>query len=161
MINNYLSPTSFVISVARLPNVEFFTQKLLIPGVSGSSVETNTPLRAFYNVQDKMRYADLDLTFILDENMNNYLEIFRWMEAIGSPESLSQYKNLEDSLQGLKSDITLIINNSHKNPNMKFTFENCFPIGLTPVSLDVTAQDITYIEVTATFRYDVFKVEKL
>lgn len=161
MINNYLSPTSFVISVARLPNVEFFTQKLLIPGVSGSPVETNTPLRSLYNVQDKMRYADLDLTFILDENMSNYLEIFRWMEGLGSPENLAQYKTLQNSVDGLKSDITIIINNSHKNPNMKFTFLNCFPVGLTPVSLDITAQDLTYIEVTATFRYDAFKVEKL
>jgi hypothetical protein len=161
MINNYLTPTSFIVSVARLPHVQFFTQKMLIPGVSSSPIETNTPLRSYFSVQDKMRYADLDLTFILDENMSNYLEIFRWMEGLGAPENLNQYKTLENSNDGLKSDITVVINNSHKNANMLFTFKNCFPVGLTPVSLDVTQQDITYIEVTATFRYDAFTVEKL
>jgi len=161
MINNYLSPASFIVSVARLPNVEFFTQKLIIPGVSCLPIETNTPLRSYYSVQDKIRYADLDITFVIDENMNNYLEIFHWLEGIAAPEQLSQYKNLQNSKDGLKSDITVIMNNSHKNPNMKFSFKNCFPIGLTPISLDITTQDVTYIEATASFRYDAFTVEKM
>jgi hypothetical protein len=160
MITNYLSPSSFVISISRLPNVEFFTQKVMIPSVTGSSVEVNNPVAFYYASQDRLRYAELDLSFIIDENMNNYTEILRWMEGLGTPETTNQYKTIKSSQDGLSSDITIIINNSHKNPNIKFTFKNCFPVGLTPISLDITQQDITYIEATATFRYDTFTMER-
>ena len=160
MITNYLFPSSFVISVSRLPNTEFFTQKVIIPGITGTPVETNTPLNAIYSVQDKLNYADLDLSFIVDENMTNYIEIVNWLEGIGAPDNQGQYKTLRNSPDGLKSDITIIINNSHKNPNVKFTFKDCFPIGITPLSLDITMQDVTYVEATATFRYNLYTIER-
>lgn len=161
MITNYLSTGGFDIKVSRLPNVEFFAQKLLLPGVSANPVETNTPLRAMYNVPDRLRFADLDLTFIIDENMENYREIFAWMEGLGSPTTLNQYKLLEESAEGLTSDISIILLNSHKNPNIRFDFINCFPIGLTPISFDISQQDVQYAEGTVTIRYDAFSITKM
>lgn len=161
MITNYLSTGGFDIKVSRLPNVEFFSQKLLLPGVTANPVETQTPLRAFYNVPDHLRFADFDLSFIIDENMLNYREIFSWLEGIGTPDNLNQYKRLEASDEGLVSDVTVILLNSHKNPNIKITFQNAFPIGLTPVSLDMSQQDVQYAEATVTMRYDVFTIESM
>jgi len=161
MINNYLSTGGFDIKISRLPNVEFFSQKLLLPGVTANAVETQTPLRAFYNVPDHLRYADFDLSFIIDENMINYREIYDWLKGIGTPDSLAQYDRLNESKEGLVSDITVLMLNSHKNPNISFTFQNAFPIGLTPVSLDITTNDVVYAEATVTMRYDAFTIEKL
>ena len=161
MITNYLSTGGFDIKVARLPNVEFFAQKLLLPGVSANPVEMQTPLRSMYNVPDRLRFADFDLSFIIDENMENYREVFAWLEGIGTPDNFNQYKNLQQSQEGLVSDITVLLLNSHKNPNIRFNFINCFPIGLTPVSLDMSQQDIRYAEATVTLRYDAFTIEKL
>ncbi len=75
IINNYLSPASFTISIDRMPNVEFFTQSVSIPGVSGSPVEFATPLRTMYQPQDQLNYDDITISFIVDEQMNNYKEI--------------------------------------------------------------------------------------
>lgn len=161
MITNYLSTGGFDIKVSRLPHVEFFTQKLLIPGVTANPVETSTPLRSFYSVSDRLRFADFDLTFIVDENMENYIEIFEWLKSINSPDNFGQHASLNASEEGLVSDISLIILNSHKNPNIKFTFQNTFPIGLTPISLDMTSQNVAYAEATVTMRYDAFTIEKL
>jgi len=161
MITNYLSTGGFDIKVSRLPHVEFFSQKLLLPGVTANPVETQTPLRAFYNVPDHLRFADFDLSFIIDENMQNYREIFSWLEGVGTPDNLNQYKKLEASDEGLVSDVTVILLNSHKNPNIKITFQNAFPIGLTPVSLDMSQQDVQYAEATVTMRYDVFTIESM
>ena len=161
MINNYLSTGGFDIKIARLPNVEFFSQKLLLPGVTANAVETQTPLRAFYNVPDHLRYADFDLSFIIDENMQNYREIYEWLKGIGTPDNLSQYDKLNESQEGLVSDVTVLLLNSHKNPNISFTFQNAFPIGLTPVSMDITSQDVVYAEATVTMRYDAFTIENL
>lgn len=161
MITNYLSTGGFDIKVSRLPHVEFFSQKLLLPGVTANPVETQTPLRSFYSVPDHLRFADFDLSFIIDENMQNYREIFSWLEGIGTPDNLNQYKRLEASDEGLVSDVTVILLNSHKNPNIKITFQNAFPIGLTPVSLDMSQQDVQYAEATVTMRYDVFTIESM
>ena len=161
MITNYLSTGGFIVSVSRLPNVEFFSQKFLLPGVNANPVETQTPFRPFYNVPDHMRYTDLDLTFIVDENMENYREIFNWLVGMTSPDTFDQHKDLKESKEGLVSDITVIILNSHKNPNIKITFINEFPVGLTPVSFDVAQQDIQYAEASVTMRYDSFTIEKV
>ena len=161
MITNYLSAGGFDVKVSRLPNVEFFVQRMLLPGVTANPVETQTPLRAMYNVPDRLRFADFDLTFVIDENMENYIEVFDWLQGIGTPDNFDQYKNLKNSSEGLVSDITIILLNSHKNPNILFKFINCFPIGLTPVSFDMTQQDVQYAEATVTMRYDAFTLEKL
>lgn len=161
MINNYLSTGGFNIVISRLPNVEFFAQKLTLPGISVNAVETKTPLRSFYSEPDNITYADFDMSFIIDENMKNYVEIFDWLNALGSSESLEQYERLKNSKEGLKSDISVFLLNSHKNPNIKFTFKNAFPISLPSVSLDITQSDVVYAEASVTMRYDSFTIERM
>jgi hypothetical protein len=161
MINNYLSSAGFKIIFKRLPHVEFFSNKILLPSVTTNAVKQDTPLRAFYAVGDHLAYADLDLTFIIDENMKNYREIYDWLKGIGSPDSLDQYDQLKDSADGDQSDITVLILDSHKNPNLEVTFKNAMPIGLTPVSLDLSNQDVLYPEATVTMRYDAFDIKDI
>ena len=161
MINNYLSSAGFKIIFKRLPHVEFFSNKILLPSVTTNAVKQDTPLRAFYTVGDHLAYADLDLTFIIDENMKNYREIYDWLKGIGSPDSLAQYDQLKDSADGDQSDITVLILDSHKNPNLEVTFKNAMPIGLTPVSLDLSNQDVLYPEATVTMRYDAFDIKDI
>lgn len=160
IINNYLSPASFTISIDRMPNVEFFAQAVSIPEISASPVELNTPLRTFYAQQDKLSYGDLSVQFILDEHMTNYQEVLGWLEGLGFPENTDQHKNyIADN--NLESDISVVITNSHKNPNIKFTFKNAFPVSLGSVDLNVTTQDISYATCDVTFRYGSFSVENL
>ena len=161
MITNYLSPASFTISIERLPNVEFFTQTLTIPDISTSPVEVANPLKALYATGDRVTYGDLDLSFVVDEDMNNYLEILGWLEGIGFPDDNNQYKALESSKEGLVSDIRVIIQNSHKNPNIEFVFTNAFPTSMSSVELDISQSDITYPKANVSFRYDDFKVNKI
>jgi len=161
IINNYLSPTNFTVSIQRLPHVEFFTQKLTIPDVTSSPTTSPTPLKAFYTPATELSYSDLTMEMIVDENMNNYKEILSWMEGYGSPESTDQYKKIAESKDGLVSDIIVLVTNSHKNPNLRFTFTNYFPTSLGSISLDVNVQDVSYATSAITFRYDNFTMEQL
>tara|TARA_Y100000385_G_scaffold271022_1_gene310583 strand:- start:676 stop:1164 length:489 start_codon:yes stop_codon:yes gene_type:complete len=161
MINNYLSSAGFKIIFKRLPHVEFFSNKILLPSVTTNAVKSDTPLRAYYSVGDHLNYADLDLTFIIDENMGNYREIFEWLKGIGTPDNLEQYDKLKNSADGDTSDVTVLILDSHKQPNLEVTYINAMPIGLTPVSLDLSNQDVIYPEATVTMRYDAFDIKKL
>lgn len=161
MITNYLSPLEFIVSVQRLPNVKFFTQRTSIPSVSMAPVEKPTPLNSLFETGDRLRYSELNLSFIIDEDMSNYLEIFNWIKGLSFPENTDQYANLAASQEGLKSDISIQILNSHKNPSIEIYYHDCFPIDISEVPLDTTQTDVVYPEANATFRYNYFDITKL
>lgn len=161
MQTNYLNPTSFLVSIERLPNVEFTTQRAILPSISMSAVTTPNPLKNIYQVPDHLEYAELDLSFILNENLDNYIEILNWMEGLATPDSLSQFDRLKKTKDGLKSDIVIIVTNSHKNPNIEFRFKDAFPLTISPISLDITPGDIVNPEVTVTFRHNGFSITQL
>ena len=159
MITNYLSPVSFKVIIDRLPNIEFFTQKFTSPSISMSPVEQLSPLHRMYQTGDRLEYSEFELSFVVDENMNNYREILNWMEGLGSPENSDQFKNLQASKYGTVSDITVIVESSARNNNLKFTFSDCFPISISGVNLDVTNSDVFYPEASVSVRYTNMKVE--
>ena len=161
MITNFLSPISFKIIIERLPNVEFFTQRVTIPSLSMGQPQQVSPIHNIYRTPDRVEYSDLDVSFIVDENMANYTEILRWMEGMGTPESSKQRAVLESSKFGTRSDVSILIENSSRNANIKYTFTEAFPIALSGLSLDVTATDIQYPEVNVTFRYTNMFFEKI
>lgn len=161
MITNYLSPVSFKVVVDRMPNVEFFTQRASIPGLSMGAPEQLSPLHRIYKTPDRIEYAELDLSFIVDENMDNYGEILSWMEGMGTPENTSQREALQTSKYGVVSDVSILIENSARKPNLKFTFTECFPIALSGIQLDVTGSDVIYPECSVTMRYTNMRFEKI
>lgn len=158
MITNYFSPLEFQVNIKRLPNVEFFVQKTAIPGVSGNPAIMPTPFNRLNFTPDKLQYSPLELSFIVDEEMKNYLEVFNWIKGTTFPERYEQYKNLAESEHGIDSDITIVALNSHKNPIIRINFTNCIPTALSPVILDTTSPDVVYPEATATFTYDYFDI---
>jgi hypothetical protein len=159
MITNYLSPIEFEFSVKRLPNVSFFIQRATVPGISIASVQQPTPFNLVYHSPDKMDFQELQITFIVDEEMKNYSEIYNWMIGLAFPRSYSEFSSLRDDENGLYSDISLLVKNSHKNPNIQFTFINAFPTTLSEVQLDTTQTDVIYPEVSVSFRYDSFSLK--
>lgn len=161
MINNYLSPLEFKILIKRLPNVEFFTQRAMVPSISTTPVQQPTRFNPVFRTPDQVNFSTLDLTFIVDEAMENYLEIFNWIISSANVESHERYRRLEGSQEGLFSDISIIILNSKKNPNIEISYKNCFPISLGDIQLNTTDSDVTYPEVTATFQYDTFSINHL
>lgn len=161
MITNYLSPISFKIVIDRLPHVEFFTQRVTLPSLSMNAPEQQSPIHRIYQTPDRVEYADLDLSFIADENMSNYEEILRWMEGMGTPDNTKQRADLQASKAGERSDISVIIENSARIGNLKFTFTEAFPTSISGIPLDVTNTDVQYPEVNVTFRYTNMSFEKM
>lgn len=161
MITNYLSPLEFVVSVKRMPNVQFFTQRTSIPAISINPIERPTPFKPVHETGDRLTYSELNLSFIIDEKMNNYIEVFNWIHAISFPDNFDQYKNLEESEYSLRSDISIVVMNSHKNPNLEIAFKDCFPINLGEVSLDTTSSDVVYPEANVTFSYNSYTITQL
>ena len=161
MINNYLSTSGFTILIDRLPEVEFFTKKATLPGLGSNPVRLPSPLNEYYEPGDELGYEELDVEFLIDEDMINYISVHEWLVGITSPQSSDQYKKLISQKNGIKSDITLLILNSNKNATVKVTYYNCFPTSISPVEMLLDNSDVTYAVATVNFKYDYYKIEKI
>lgn len=154
---NMLSPVGFQFSIQRMPNMNFFVQSVNLPGIAVTSVEQPSRFKQIPIPGDKIEYGELEVTFKIDEDMRNYIEVFEWIRGLGFPDNHSQYKDLQDQPSytggGIYSDATLTILSSAMNPNLRIEIRDAFPITLTPIELSAVNPDIEYIEATASFRF--------
>ena len=156
---NYLSPIEFRFAIKRLPYVTFFTQNVSLPGVTINPTEQGTPFKTLYFAGDRLIYDQFTVTFRVDENMNNYLEIYNWMVGLTFPERFAQFANLDASEDGLYSDATLLVMSNGKNPNIQYKLKDIFPINLSNIDMDTTVGDINYVTASVTFQIGSYDIE--
>lgn len=156
---NYLSPLEFRFAIKRLPYVSFFTQNVTLPGVSSNPADINTPFKSIYFGGDHLTYNQFVVNFRVNENMDNYLEIYNWLLGITFPNNFEEYANLEASDSGIYSDATLLIMSSGKTPNIQYKFKDIFPIDLSDINMDTTAGDIDYVTASVTFQIGSYDIE--
>lgn len=160
---NILGNNNFHFEIRELPNVSLFAQQFSIPGVTLGRALVPTS-NVDYNVPgEKMEYEDLVVTFLVDEYIKNYTEVFNWMTALGFPESSDQFKLLKENGTPYTetSDIILTITTNKFNPHVRVHFVDCFPVDLG--GIDFTNIDITVTPLTCTaiFSYSYFYFESI
>ncbi len=163
---NFLSPTGFKFSLEKAPKVDFFANSVNIPGINLGVAVQSTPLKDLMIPGDKLVYNDFTIQFMVDENMENYLEIHDWMRGLGYPDSMEEALPFiigtgVDPMVGAFSDGSLLIYSSSFTPITKVTFKDLFPTALSPVQFDAKATNINYIMAEATFKYTIFDIESL
>jgi len=160
---NFLSPINFKFQIFRAPNVNFFVQKVNIPGFSLPAINVGNPLIGFPYPGDHLIYKELSINFKVDENLQNYLEIYNWLKSIGKQDYASYQtinSNQEYSGLGIRSDIVLTILTSERNPNYKITFKDAFPINLDSLDFNSTFEDVNYLETSAQFKFVSYDIAK-
>jgi len=162
---NFLSPLGFKFSIKKTPNINFFVQSVNLPTLSLGTAEVDNPFLKIPFPGDKLAYGTLDVTFKVDEDLSNYLEIHNWLVGIGYPDNFGQRATIEASLpmsgEGVYADLSLIITTSAMNPNYEVTFFDAYPISLAEMSFDSTLTDVDYVTSTVTFAYRIFKISAL
>ena len=108
---NFLSVVGFKFLLNRCPKVDFYCNSANIPEVTLGTAIQRTYLKDIPVPGDKMTYGDLGITFMVDEDMENYLQIYQLITSLGYPESLGQFDELKDTdstfIDNLKSRKTL------------------------------------------------------
>lgn len=162
---SFLSPLGFKLQIKKTPHVNYFVQGVSLPSVSLGTADTDTPFIKIPFPGTKLTFGNLTVTFKVDENMQNYLEIYDWLKGIGFPDNFAQYTNIAGAAlasgDGIFSDITMIVLTSSMNPNMEITFQDCFPVDLSGLEFDSTSGDVQYVTATATFANRKFDVRML
>jgi hypothetical protein len=182
LINNvsttydYLRPNAFRFSIKDLPRTSFTCQSANLPDMQLGFATQPTPFVDIPTIGDKINFGEFTIRFLVSEDMSNYLELYRWLLALGFPNDYSQFKTFTEKrpsrfpfvtkLNGQEevlaySDGTLTILDSTNNPKVNIIFKNLFPISLQSLDFDIASQTVEYFTAIATFKYTFFEVEPL
>ena len=174
---DYASPIQFRFKIAKLPQVEFFIQTVNLPGISIGTSTVPTPLYDFPVPGDEISFQDLSISFLVDENLNNYKELHDWISGLGFGKTHQQFADMRatgtDRFPGtvastaasgtatpgplpegsIYSDATLSILNSKNIVKTEVRFQNVFPLSIGSLSYNVQASDVDYLKAEASFSY--------
>ena len=165
---NFLNPTGFKFILNRAPKVVFFSNQANIPGLNLGTAEQSTYLTDIPVPGDKLQFQDLNLRFLVDEDLENYLEIQHWLRGLGFPDSLKEIYEWQSSNPNAPrgelnytSDGTLNVLSSSNTPNFKVKFLDLFPVSLSDLDFDATDSDIDYLTANVTFKYTIYNITDL
>jgi len=178
---DYASPTQFKFSIIKLPKVEFFVTDINLPGIELASLTQNTTLKQIPIPGNDLQYDPLSLSFMVDENFENYQEIHGWLVGLGYPRDNSEFRNLAQSANdrfpnssqsvsteigkvkykaaqagGTYSDATLTTLTSKNNSQLEVRFRDIYPTKLSGLAFTQQAGDIQYLTATVDFNYLVY-----
>lgn len=158
---NFLPVVEFQLILNRLPNVQFFVQGANVPGISSSGTERPSPFKTINEPSDKVTYDDFTVTVLCDEDMVAFREVSEWLVALTYPDNFEQYAGLTPPPEGSgkKSDGSLIILNSNKNPNVTIKFTDLFPVSISGLQLNTAESDLTPPAFEITFKYSNYTIE--
>lgn len=161
---NFLSPIGFKFTLVKEPKVAFFCNSARIPEINLEVVQQPSYLKNLDVPGDILTYGDLSVRFLVDENMENYMSIHNWLTGLGFPETAEQYKNLTTSDSGLRdpkaafSDGSLHILSSNFRDIAVVKFRDLFPVSLSPLEFDATANDVQYLTAEVSFKYTIYDI---
>lgn len=156
---NPLSSNGFNFSIQKLPEVSFFCQEANLPSITLQEVTVATPLAYIQEPGEMVNYGQLNIQFLIDENMSNYKAVHNWLIGLGFPKDNQQYQDLlnadtspiKSTEQKVFSDASLQILGSNLQPSQTVRFIDIFPTSLETLTFQSTATDVQYLVGSATF----------
>ena len=181
---DYASPTQFKFSINQLPKVEFFTVSANIPDLTLADVVITTPFKPIPVLGQNLTYGNLNITFIVDEFLENYRELHEWLTGIGFPKDRKQFSEFRSNTANrgtasptpvadvgkvgksipdasMFSDATLTILSNKNNPIVEVRFANMYPVSLGALEFTQQAGDVEYLTVQADFTYQIYEIVAL
>ena len=167
---NYLQPNGFKVTISRenYAAAQYFAQSISHPNVDAQAAETpykriNVPM-----LPDKLDYGTLTIDFLMNEDMQNYIEIYNWLTRMVEEEhNMGSVRFNRNSTVGGSgpdnsaitsyNDIVIDILTSRNNINKSIKYINAFPVSLSNIELNATSAG-DYITFPVTFRFDYFTI---
>ena len=169
---DYAAQTQFRFTINYLPLTEYFVQTVNIPGLSLGTATVPSPMYDYPIPGDKITFDPLNLSFLVDENLNNFKELHTWISRLGFAESHDEFGDLlasgnpaqakpstKDRVtapvpeQGIYSDATLTVLNSKNIVKTEIRFKNIYPTSVSGLDYNVGGTDVDYIVCNASFNY--------
>ena len=147
---------NFDFTIGCLPHTVFSIQRVNIPGVSVNETSISTPAStAKLNLPGNvMQFEPIQVNFMIDDEFDNYIEIWNWIVQHGGPEDVFQTRRKT-------SDATLFVTSNHLIPSLLVKFKEVHPVSLGDISFETTVTSAVPLVCEASFRYDTYTIEKI
>jgi|TARA_Y100000034_G_scaffold132514_1_gene195701 hypothetical protein len=187
VVFDYSQSNQFKVYLPIFPTTEWFVVRANIPGVTLGQASQYTPFTDIAVVGDKLQYDNFNMTFMVDESLNNYMEMYNWVKNIGFPFSgkdqfnkLPRPDNIDlgnglktntrrfkddktdqdsNSDRNLYTDIQMTILTSKNNPIANVTIYDAFPVGLGNIEYSQQEGDTDYAVCEVSFAFSWFDVQ--
>ena len=154
---NSLGQDYFKFHIDRVPKFVQFVQSLTVPSISFPEINQPTRFIEIAHPGTSVEFSNLEVNFMLDEDMETYIELYRWFQSMKSVEDASLVAANDEYF----SDASLFILNSAKNPNLVMRFNRLFPVSIGGWEFSSTATSKEPIVASVTFAYTSFSIEKV
>ena len=157
---NYLEPTGFKIVLNRehYRQTEYFITSVSHPSVTLPSVEV--PFRSINTQQpgDRLQFSEVTFNMILDENLNNYIEMYDILKETVQTADLYRH-NRQVTERPLDMDIRLITLSSKNNANREIIYYDTRLTSIGDIEFEATRADVQYITVPLSFEFNYFEIK--
>jgi hypothetical protein len=165
-----LQSPKWILSFPRIQLTQFFCQSVNIPGVSVQNTIQNTPFSDLNIPGDKINFDSFSMEFLVDEELQSWIQVHDWLRGISFPKEFEEYKRLgylnKQVAQKLTktpqySDCTVTILSAANNPIIKFKYYDVFPTTISSFVMSSSEGPDSIITADASFRYSYFDIEKI
>jgi len=152
---NYLYQTFFRLQIPMFPKLNYFCQRVTLPGFGTSSpIDRPTRFASLKIPETRVTFDNLEVTFLVDKNLENWREIQNWMKRIYL---VKDHKSMLPNSKDHTTDANLVLLNSAMNPNLRILFNNIFPVSLSGLEFDSSVTSMTPFTAVVTFAYDTYE----
>lgn len=165
---NALTTNGFLFSIQKYPELTYFIQNASLPDISlGSSLQSSS-VHDLKLPGETMEFGTLNIDFVVDSQMKNYMAIYEWMAGLGFPKGNDQYTKFINETRNNNSyserskqvsDAHLSILDANNKEVKRFMFYDVFPTSMSALSFQSVNTDVNYIVANLTLEYSFFVPE--
>lgn len=148
---NLAKSTNYRLNIHVLPETQFWLTTCNLPTLSSNEVMIPDPVHGFrYAPTNTQQVAPMTVTFLVDEDYSNYMEIISLMHKSAGPDAAKRYHPGEAT----GSDGSLHILSNNKNvSDVVFTFHNLFPTILGELQMTNESSEPLLTDLTMQYDY--------
>lgn len=136
---------NWVFEFDKLPNVAFKTKSITLPSISLPASSISTPNRTMSLPSNRIMYDPFTLSYLLDSDLSNYLEIYSWLTS-------------QAQIGPTMSNASVFFLDNEERQVAVMQMINAFPINLESPTLSVDNTGFEAIILSATFEHQGFEI---
>lgn len=153
-----LGQNYFTFDLPRTPNVVYYCQEVNLPTLILESQDQPTTLGIpIKRPIGAYRFENLTLSFLVDEQMMNWLEIYKWMRHLGNIDT--DDTNNELAFEDWTTLGVLNITKGTYKTLKKVYFHELYPVSLSGIRFTTEAQSNVPIKASVTFAYTYYSFD--
>lgn len=163
---NAQESNNFRFDIVLFQTFKYSLVELELPDMNLGIIKRQSPLSTIGSniAGDNIDFGDLICTFIVDEKLNNYRFLYRWMLQLVETSRIKNLPALNEEERNLlsleKSDLyangTLFVLTNNSTVVNKINFHSLFPVSLSALKFS-TLENYSLTTCTVTFKYHYFE----